>query len=80
MNMKSLTKVCSKCNIEKQIEDFINMKSSICKECQREYSRQYYYIHKNEITKKHKEYVKQHKEQITQYQKQYAELHKEQTA
>lgn len=40
MSMKSLTKICSKCNMEKQIEDFINMKSSICKECQREYNRQ----------------------------------------
>lgn len=80
MSMKSLTKICSKCNMEKQIEDFINMKSSICKECQREYNRQYYYVHKSEITKKQKEYVKQHKEQIAQYQKQYVKLHKEQKA
>lgn len=50
--------------MEKQIEGFINMKSSICKECKRKQDRQYYYAHKSEVTKKQKEYVKQHKEQI----------------
>lgn len=44
--------MCKKCKIDKPEEDFpyknksLNKRSCVCKKCQKEYKRKYYYLHK----------------------------------
>ena len=60
-------KKCTKCKIEKGLGKFYKQKSykdnlsSHCKECKREYLKQYYVIHKEGIRGKRKQYNLSHK-------------------
>jgi hypothetical protein len=86
-------KICSKCNIEKENNDFIisefNKKSGICKKCKHDYyvenkeaislQRKGYYLENKEKFKLyHKGYCFDHKEQIKEYNKNYRSKYKEQ--
>jgi hypothetical protein len=66
------TKVCTKCGIEKPLDQFAKNSSKPdglspqCKECKHKYYEEYYKKHKNEIYKKHRSY----KKFLTQYMRQ----------
>lgn len=68
---------CNKCGIDKNAEEFpfknkkLNKRSSICKECQREYKLKYYYNHKET----HYERNKKTKQKITDYINDYKKTH-----
>lgn len=77
-------KVCTKCNIKKEYSEFGKSKggkdgySSQCKECVKEYNKQYHqsnrdYLNKmsREYYKKNPEYLKKNKDKIKEYKKQY---------
>lgn len=66
------TKVCRICGIEKAIEEYNKCpgrkcRRTECKECQAETSRKYRLNNKEELNKKHREYVKKHKMQYKEY-------------
>jgi hypothetical protein len=61
---KKLSKICSKCNLEKDIHDYHKDKSkkdgykNFCKECQKLYSTTYYQLNVNKIRNYSSEYYK----------------------
>ena len=65
----SNTKVCGKCNIEKPVEQFNNMKSTSdglrweCRHCQQVYRKQWYHANKMRERRKVKEYVQNNRGQ-----------------
>ena len=76
------TKICTKCHIEKNIDEFryrkykdIHYYVSFCKECEREESRiraiQYHYKHRDEILLKQHERYKNNKEKYSKRNKEY---------
>lgn len=76
------TKICNKCNVEKNIEEFRYRKYkniyyyvSICKKCEREEnkirSRKYHYEHRDEILIKQHERYKNNKEKYAERNRQY---------
>lgn len=73
------TKICSKCKIEKSINEFCNNKKKKdnkniwCKECQSEYYKQ----NSDKIKKQHKKYFKKNKNKIIECNKKYYEQNKE---
>ncbi|MEE3343481.1 MAG: hypothetical protein VZS44_05275 [Bacilli bacterium] len=82
------TKTCTKCGIEKNLEDFryrkwrnIHYYVSICKECERENNRirslKYHYEHREEILKKQKERYENHKDEYAIRSKKYREENSE---
>ena len=88
------TKVCTKCNEEKEIA-LMAKKESICKNCDcirskkyREANRDkvaqkkrgYYEKHKEEINQKWREYYEENKEELCQKVKEYIKTHKEEKA
>lgn len=82
---KVLTKICSKCGEEKPAttEYFGKAKRNKdglrgqCKDCMKEYRKQYYKKNKEEEKESHKQYYKENKEKIKEYKKQYREENKE---
>lgn len=83
------TKICKKCGIEKNINEFRFRKDknnfySQCRECERIRQRKYYNLNKEyyqEYAKQHikeqKKYRYQHKEKIKEYNKYYYNKHKD---
>jgi len=84
-------KICIKCNQSKYILLFVKTKNS-CKECEKEYKRQYqlknkellkeknrkYYLeNKDNILEKSSSYYDNNKDKKLEYQKEYAQLNKE---
>lgn len=80
-------KVCGKCKIEKPFEDFNkhplakNGLNSKCKNCEREYNKQYQLNKKSKIKEYQKEYNKKYREvnkkSITEKQKEYSKKYRE---
>lgn len=77
------TKICSKCCIEKNIDEFAKDKKTKdglkcwCKLCNAEYNKKYRQEHKEQIINKRNEYIKNNKEKIRQYKKDYRIKNKE---
>jgi predicted transcriptional regulator len=71
------TKVCSKCSIEKSIDQFYKRKDTKdgyrldCKECFSLKSDKYYQNNKKKINKRNKQYNNDHKNEIDIYQEKY---------
>ena len=68
--------ICSKCSIEKSINDFqirndTDKRRKVCNDCREKYRDKYYQKNKNILYQKHKEYKIKNKEKIKQYLKEY---------
>jgi hypothetical protein len=76
-------KKCTRCSIEKSLDEFDNNKTtkdgkaSACKTCLKEYKKEYYLKNKTKILKNVKNYSDSNKEKIKDYQKKYFNLNKE---
>lgn len=77
------TKICRSrkypelaCGLEKPIDQF-SQKSSLCKDCQKKYQKQYRDEHKREAKEYQKKYQEDNKEELTEYKKQWYEDNKE---
>ncbi|MCK4666881.1 hypothetical protein KAU33_09040 [Candidatus Dependentiae bacterium] len=76
---ENLTKVCSKCGIEKPLDEFYNRKISkdgkysSCKKCRCEHGKKYRQEHKEE----NEQYRREHKKEKAEYDKEYRQEHKE---
>ena len=72
-------KKCSKCDVVKQLDEFHREKNSkdgrqsYCKECRKEYSKQYRQDNKEEINEYNKQYREDNKEQLKQYDQDHKE-------
>ena len=72
-----MLKRCSKCGVEKPLEDFPVRKDTKdgyrgrCKECTSEYSRKYYQTHEIGTVKKQREYYKTHRIQLAKNEHKY---------
>ena len=62
---------CKKCNTEKPLTEFYN-KDYYCKECRKEYRREYDKRNRAKLTKKHNEYAKNNREVINKAQRAWA--------
>jgi gas vesicle protein len=76
------TKICSKCKIEKSIDQFYkgNDKSGLyykCKKCKKEDYKKYYQENKEEILEQSKKYNQENKEEISEQSKKYYQENKE---
>lgn len=71
------TKICSKCNEGKKLNDFYNKKdskdgkASFCKDCNSKLSKEKYLKNKEVIKKRVKTYSQKNKDKIKSYQKEY---------
>ena len=81
-----MIKVCTKCNIEKTIDEYYKVGKkkngdikyrSDCKSCQNQYNKQYHQDNKEHISKREKQYRQDNKERIIEYGKQYYQENKE---
>lgn len=78
-----LTKICTTCNIEKEITEFYKMKAgkygvaSRCKYCHADYDKQYREANKERRNKCSKQYYQANKEKRTEYMKQYYQANKD---
>ena len=81
-----MSKICSKCKVEKDAGEFYKHKnhenglSSKCKDCDREYHKEYYQKNKEGIIEKKKEYRKNNKEKVAEINRKYHEKNKEDIA
>ena len=77
------TRICSKCNIEKDIKEYSLRKSSSdgvsywCRGCCKEKNKKYYKNNKEALKEYFKQYNKENKEALKEYFKQYREDNKE---
>jgi len=74
-------KICGKCNIEKPFEDFtfrekVNRYESRCKECVKEYDKEYYVKNKQKIIDRSNSYYKENTEKVLLTTKEYREKNK----
>ncbi len=71
------TKICTKCGIEKLLNEFYNNKkgrlnkSAHCKICDKLLSTKYYIQNKNKVKQKNKDYKESHLEYYSEYNKNY---------
>ena len=70
------TKVCSKCGIEKPIDNF-NSKKSECKLCEKAYKKEYYQKNRKKILEKVSEYRENNKDKVIESNRKYKEGHRE---
>ena len=76
-----IKKKCSRCGVEKELSAFHlkriekNGYSKVCKVCKKEYHKEYYIQHKEDLSKRSKEYYKSHKEQAKKYNRDYRKSH-----
>lgn len=70
------TKICIKCGKKKILADF-NKGSNQCKECVKNYKKDYYIKNKEQIRKKTQEYRDKNKNTVNASQKKYKETHRE---
>ncbi len=78
----SITRICKKCKIEKNIVDFYFIKPKnrykrVCKTCILEQSKNYYYKNQDKVIKRHVEYNNKNKEYLREKQGIYREVNKE---
>lgn len=77
-------KLCSKCEIEKPVSEFVKHKSSKdglnpdCRACVSEYNKKYYQNNKEKIITQNKEYNKRNRDKIIKRYKNYYETNKDQ--
>lgn len=74
------TKICSKCDIEKDLEEFPIEKGkyrNCCKECRNKYLKEYHLKNKEKANKISREYYKKHKEKMNKQSKEYQQNNKE---
>lgn len=69
------TKTCTKCDIEKDISEFV--KHSWCQKCLKESRKQHYLKNKEKLKAKSSQYYKENKKKTLQRQKKYKDKHKE---
>lgn len=80
-----MTKVCTKCNLEKPLtNEYFSRRSdkkdgfeTICKECKREYNKKYWNKNKERLSKKKAEYYQQNKDKFAEYNKAYRKKNRE---
>lgn len=72
----SKTKVCTKCNIEKEFTEFIDRENR-CKKCRKEYMKKYRLNNKDKIKKTVKKYQLDNKEKYKEYDKNYRKENRE---
>ena len=78
-----LTKICSKCNLEKPVSEFSKNRCqkdgyhNQCKACRKIGNEIYFQKNKEKILKRNKDYTSQHQEESKIYQKAYHEKHRE---
>jgi len=78
-----MTKICTKCGLERDLEEFYNVKNykngkaSACKLCYTKYSKKYYNLNIDVKKEYSKKYRKTHKEKRKKYDKEYHKIHKE---
>lgn len=68
------TKICCRCGLEKELNDFPKEKDKFknpCKKCKREYLKEYYFKNKDKAVQQNKEYYLQNKEKILSLNKEY---------
>jgi len=73
-------KLCTKCNIEKDFENFRKQKGKYicwCKNCEKLYKKEHYQKNKEKIDSRNKLYKENHEEQVKDYQKKYVQDNKE---
>lgn len=79
-----ITKLCKKCNLDKSLDFFNKDKSkkdgyrNSCKDCQREYTNEYYITNKDIINEKNKKWKEDNKDKLKDISKDYYESNKEQ--
>ena len=77
------TIVCSKCRKEKKLSEFYKRKGCkdgydpTCRECKREWQRQYQQKHKKERGEYNKRYYLDHLEEFKEYNRRYSEEHRD---
>lgn len=82
-NINIVSKLCKKCNIEKDIFNFNKDKSkkdgyrNSCKACQKKYLSEYYSDNKDDINAKNGEWKKNNKEYLSEKSKNYYQENKE---
>ena len=81
--MEYTTKICTKCNCEKELTEFTNLKSSkdgkqpYCKSCYSLMSKQYRLENKEKIKQHKKQVYENNKELILQQRKEYYQVNRE---
>lgn len=68
------TKICCRCGLEKELSDFPKENSKYrnpCKQCKKEYLKEYYLKNKDKATKHNKEYYFKNKDKILLVNKEY---------
>lgn len=82
-NIKQLTKICTKCKIEKPIKDFSKHKitkdglNHRCRECNSDRHKKYYQEHEQEHRDYNKKYRQEHGQERRDYHKKYYQEHKQ---
>jgi len=74
MSDSILTKICSKCQIEKPLDEFAKARDGVrgdCKKCRGIYNKLYQQKNKEALRAYHKAYRKEHKEERSEYHKEY---------
>jgi hypothetical protein len=79
--VKMTTRICTKCKIEKDIEEFYShsrgLKRTYCKKCEIEYGLQYQKDHPDQMRKKRSKYYKKNKEKLSAINKIWMKEHRE---
>lgn len=77
------TKICTKCGIEKSIDEFGTQKQygkdyrrTHCNDCRRNYQREYNKTNREKINEKNRKYAREHKEEFKKYYEQHKEHYK----
>jgi hypothetical protein len=74
-----LTKVCTRCYITKDVNDFFKKKTgkykvdAVCKKCRSDYGKQHYYQNRERVLTQQKTYYQENREAITAQMKDYRE-------
>jgi len=74
------TKICNRCGIEKNIEEFTIEKGKYrnpCKECRNKYLKEYHLKNKEKANKNSREYYKNHKEKMNEQSREYGRRNRE---
>jgi hypothetical protein len=77
------SKICSKCNLEKDTNSFRISKVNFdgrfnwCKDCEKKYKREHYQLNKQKIDKKNKKWKEKNRKKYDEYHNQYYQNNKE---
>ena len=73
-----LNKECSKCKVAKPVDEFKNHGKSVwCKQCMRDYAKQYYHNHREKCINYSKQYFKDNSEKLKEYARKWNNENKE---